>query len=67
MTKVTVQDCNAIGFCMKSVRPWFAQHDLDFKDFVKNGIDERILIKTNDAFAVRAVAQARKREAADGS
>ena len=62
---VTVHDCRKLGYCMKSVRPWFESHGLDFRDFVKNGIDAETLMKTNDELAFRAIDEA-KRRLADG-
>lgn len=59
--RITAQDCQKLGYCMKSVRPWFERHGLDFRDFVKNGIDEKTLKKTNDQLALDAIAEARRR------
>ena len=60
MKKVTVQHCQQLGYCMKSVRPWFAQHQLDFRDFVRNGIDVEPLLATDDEFARKIVEHAQK-------
>ena len=66
MTIVRVQDCQELGYCMKSVRPWFAGHGIDFQKFVRDGVDEAVLLATDDEFARNAVANAKKREANDG-
>lgn len=46
------------GFCARGVRNWFQRHDLDYSDFLKNGIDEEILLATNDPMARAVVEQA---------
>ena len=46
------------GFCSRGVRRWFKHYGLDYSDFLKNGIDEEVLLKTNDPMAVAAVEQA---------
>lgn len=66
MSIVRVQDCQELGYCMKSVRPWFARHGIDFQKFVRDGVDESVLLATDDEFARNAVANAKKREANDG-
>lgn len=52
---VTPVHCRELGYCMRSVRPWFDRHDLDFMDFVRNGIGGEKLLATNDEFARRIV------------
>jgi len=52
---VTVQDCRAAKLCKKGTRKWFKGHNLDFDDFVHNGISSEVLKKLNDAMAMKAV------------
>lgn len=66
MTQVTIRDMVAAGVCTKArTRKWFASHGLDFRDFVRNGIDAEDLLATNDNMSEirRVVAIAEKREA----
>lgn len=63
MTVVTIHDCRKLGFCMRSVRPWFANHGLDFREFVRNGIDSSEIEHIDDAMMRRAIAEAERREA----
>jgi hypothetical protein len=63
--KITMQHVRRVrgfsrrdGFCAKGVRRWFAMHDLDYPDFLKNGIDEEVLLATNDPMALATVEQA---------
>lgn len=54
------------GFCLSGARKWFAQNGLDFRAFIRDGIDADRLIQTGDASALRLVAHVRDREAAGG-
>lgn len=47
-----------VGLCARGTRAWFKKYNLDYSDFLKNGIDEESLLATRDAFAVAVVEQA---------
>jgi hypothetical protein len=47
-----------VGLCARGTRAWFKKYNLDYSDFLKNGIDEEVLLSTGDAFAVAVVEQA---------
>lgn len=49
-----------LRYCSRGSRLWFKLHNLDWADFVANGIPEEILINTGDAMALAAVDEARK-------
>ena len=53
---ITVTDCRRAGHCATGIKQWFDSHDLDFRDFLKNGIEEEKFLATGDAMAVRVVA-----------
>lgn len=61
MIQATIQDAVAIGFCAKGVRKWFGASGLDFRSFVRHGIEVERLEETGDARALAVAAQARKR------
>ena len=63
---VTTQDLRAARICFGGARPWFRRHGLDWSDFVANGVPAETLEGTGDALALRVVAEARAREAANG-
>lgn len=48
------------GYCVKSSRAWFRRHGLDWRRFVREGIDAEQLLATGDALAARVVEHARK-------
>lgn len=54
------------GFCLSGTRAWFARHDLDFRAFVRQGIDEEALLATGDGIAIAMVAWAHECEDANG-
>ena len=49
------------GLCARGTRAWFDKYKLDYSDFLKNGIDEEVLLSTGDAFAIAVVEQAHGR------
>lgn len=46
------------GLCVRGVRAWFKSRGLDYSDFLRNGIDEEIILALDDAFANEIVRQA---------
>ena len=53
-----------LKYCSRGARFWFKFHNLDWSNFVANGLSEDVLIKTGDAMALAAVNEARKEWAA---
>lgn len=47
------------GFCRGGARQWFAAHELDWQDFIRNGIAAGVLEATGDGLALALVAWAR--------
>lgn len=58
---VTVADARAAGLCVAGSRTWATRYNLDFRDFLKNGLPESVLAELNDPFADRAIAAAHRR------
>lgn len=54
---ITMQHCRTIKprYCALGVRRFFMEHGLDFKDFLKNGIEEEKLAKTKQGMALRLI------------
>lgn len=61
--KLTIDDARAAGHCVTGIRDWFKAHDLDFRDFLTNGIDSEKIEALNDGFAAQVIAA---KEASDG-
>ena len=60
--RVFMRHVRAAKLCSRGTRDWFAKYDLDYNDFLTNGIPVSKLEETGDALAARAVVAA-KREA----
>ena len=63
--RLTINDVRAAGHCVKGARTWFAAHNLDFRDFVTNGIDSTALDHLDDAIIDQVISRKLEREAAD--
>lgn len=59
---IRIDDIRKSGYCVKGAKQWFAAHGLDFKDFLKNGIDAETLCKAGDGLAQKVVAERRARD-----
>jgi len=59
---VTIDDVRAVGLCVNGSRTWFERHGLDFRAFLRKGLDAETLLATNDAMARRVVEHARTRQ-----
>jgi hypothetical protein len=55
---IRVSHMRAAGVCADA-RHWFAREGLDWRDFVRNGIEEEKLLATGNAIAARVVEVAR--------
>lgn len=62
MATVLLADARGLKYCLKGVRAFCTRHEIDFKAFVKCGVDESVLLNINDAMAHALVDAARKRE-----
>lgn len=54
--RVTLLDCRASGcFCVEGGKAFFEKHGLDWKQFIRDGIDADELAKCNDAMASKII------------
>lgn len=60
---ITITDIRNAGHCVAGARSWAKAYDIDFRDFLKNGIDADVLLATGDAMAVQVVERKIEREA----
>ena len=58
---IKISDVWACHMCSRGARAFFERHDLDYSDFLRNGIDTETLEKTGDAMALRVIEVARGR------
>lgn len=57
---------NQKGYCVDGMRIWFEANNLDFKDFVRNGIEAETLRATGDMMALAVIEQAEQEAANNG-
>ena len=50
----------AAGFCVAGTRRWFDRHDLDFRHFLREGMEADTLRGIEDAMAQRVIESARR-------
>lgn len=58
---ITMKDMRAVKYCAAGVRRFFHSHNLPWREFLKNGIDESELLKTGDPMAEKVVRTAHER------
>lgn len=51
------------GYCVRGARTWFAQHKIDFREFMRSGLAEETLLATGDGMALALVKWAHERGA----
>lgn len=54
-----MSDIRKAKMCSRGTRAFFLAKGWDFQDFLKNGLDEEILVQTGDAMALQVVEVAR--------
>jgi len=64
--RITVTDIQQAGHCATGIKKWFDDHGLNFRAFLKDGIDAAVLLDTDDGLARRVVDLKIKREADRG-
>lgn len=52
---ITITDIRQAGHCTRGAKNWFAEHELDFRDFLKNGIDAETFLATGCGMARQVV------------
>lgn len=60
MTLIVHKHLQAMGYCNRGSRLFFARHGISWPQFLRNGIDSKLLSATGDAQALRLVAHAEK-------
>lgn len=63
---ITITDIREAGHCVAGARTWFKAYDLDFREFLKNGLDSEVLLATGDGLAEQVIQRKIERETADG-
>jgi len=61
---VRIEHCRKLLYCSRGIRELFARYNLDYGDFLANGIDSQVLLEASnyDAMVEAAVEVARGEE-----
>lgn len=62
MTRITLSDLRVGGYCVDGSRRWFEAQQLDFRDFIRNGIDVETVRPIDDPIVRRCIQIAEERE-----
>jgi len=62
---VTHGDMRRLGYCNRGARAWFARHQLDWSQFIDQGLPAPLLLATGDSMAEDVVAAAQERIASE--
>lgn len=63
---IRLEHCRAItgpngkGYCSRGMREFAQVHNLDWEDFLQNGIDSEVLGAIDDAMVKKVIAEAEK-------
>jgi hypothetical protein len=58
---ITVSDVRASFMCTKGARAFFRRHNLDWSRFIREGLPEEEIARTNDAMALKVIEVAHER------
>lgn len=55
---VRMEHCRQLAYCARGTKTFFEKHNLDFADFLKNGIDSEVFLEaTNHDWMVQKVVE----------
>lgn len=63
MTRMYVRHIRDSGLCMRGARAWAERHNINYTDFLQNGIECDVLEAIGDHFALMVCRRAREEEA----
>lgn len=63
---ITMNDVMRAGYCPSGARRWFRQHDLDFRDFMQNGVKASVLLAVPDNAIPMNVVAVKQKGSANG-
>jgi hypothetical protein len=53
---ITAKDCRAAGICIRDgARPFCLRNNINFRDFMRDGVTASVLISTNEPLAIELV------------
>ena len=70
--KITLRHVRSLGYnkgimyCVPGMKRFAQKYDIDFREFVKEGIDEEVFLATGDTMGIAVVEEARRLEQEGG-
>lgn len=64
--RLTMTDVSRAGLCASGTRRWFEHHGLDFRRFLREGMEAEEILARGDYMAQRVIDLKIKREGRDG-
>lgn len=58
--KLTIDHARGAGHCASGIKKWFDSHGLDFREFLREGIDEERIVALDDGFGNQVIEEARR-------
>lgn len=58
---IKITDIRLAGHCPSGAKQWFDDMGIDFRSFLKDGIDSETLLATGDGLAKQVVSRAKQR------
>lgn len=65
--KIYLQDIRSVKYCSRGARKFCELYDIDWEAFLKDGIEEDVLLQFDDAMVLEIITAARKRYASERS
>ena len=59
---IKLHHAKSLNYCSKGMRHWCKQNGISYLKFIKEGIEEELLIKSNDTMAIKVVEYAKKKK-----
>ena len=59
--RITMRDVRAAKMCSRGARVFCVRNGLDWSEFIKHGIDAKVIEATGDSMAIQLVEVARER------
>lgn len=63
--KIYLQDIRAVKYCSRGTRKFCELHCIDWETFLKEGIEEEVLLQYDDAMVLDIIAAAKERYASE--
>ena len=65
-TRLTIEDVRRAGHCVRGAKAWCEQHEIDFRDFLKNGYPLESVAALKDGYGDQIIARKLARRSSGG-